>query len=331
MNLRQLEAFRAFMMAGSTKGAAQLLQISQPAISRLIDQLERKVSFSLFDRAKGRLVPTPEALLLYEEIQRTFASVDKIRELASDIRSANIGQLNVAVLPALALHFLPEVIAKFRAAHPRTAISMTIQTSLKIEEWAAAQHIDFGIAEYPFLRTGVDQEEFCRVPHVIALPKGHTLERNAVIAPEDLAGESFISLTNHNVSRHFTDQVFHQAQIPRRMMLETQYVAVIAEFVAKGLGVGLIDPFTAYGFRDRGIVIRPFLPAIEFHLGVLHPNHRPLSRAARACLALLRSARKEVVANVGRTQTELDKNNAYALQTKAHLIVYPTWRSSWAA
>jgi DNA-binding transcriptional LysR family regulator len=303
VNLRQLEAFRAFMMAGSTKGAAQLLDISQPAISRLIDQLERKISFALFDRAKGRLVPTPEALLLYEEVERTFASVDKIRELATDIRGANMGQLNIAVLPALALHFLPDVIANFRTTHPRTAISMTIQTSSKIEEWAAAQHIDFGIAEYPFIRTGVDSEDFCRVPHVIALPKGHALARNQLITPENLAGESFISLTSNSVGRHMIDQVFHRAQVARRMMLETQYVAVIAEFVAKGLGVGLIDPFTAFAFRDRGIVIKPFVPVVEFHLGILHPNHRPLSRAARALLALVRTARNEVLAGLGCAQT----------------------------
>jgi DNA-binding transcriptional LysR family regulator len=294
LNLRQLEAFRAFMMSGSTKGAAELMSISQPAISRLIDQLERKTSFPLFDRAKGRLVPTPEALLLYEEVERTFVSVDKVRELAADIRAANVGQLSIAVLPALALRFLPLVIERFRATHPRTTISMTIQTSSKIEEWAAAQHIDFGIAEYPFMRAGVETEDFCRVPQLIALPHGHALERKKIIAPMDLAHEAFISLTGNTTGRHLIDQVFQRAQVTRRLMLETQYVAVVAEFVARGLGVGFVDPFTAHDFHDR-IVVRRFEPEVDFHLAVLHPAHRPLSRAARAFLSLLRAARNEVL------------------------------------
>jgi DNA-binding transcriptional LysR family regulator len=173
---------------------------------------------------------------------------------------------------------------------------MTIQTSSKIEEWAAAQHIDFGIAEFPFIRAGVQTEDFCRVPQLIALPKDHALVRKAVITPADLAGESFISHTGNNVGRHLVDQVFHHAQVTRRLVLEAQYVAVIAEFVARRLGIGLIDPFTAYDFREREIITRPFEPKIEFHLGILHPNHRPLSRTARAFLALLRAARNEVLA-----------------------------------
>jgi DNA-binding transcriptional LysR family regulator len=282
------------MMSGSTKGAAQLMGISQPAISRLINQLERTISFALFDRAKGRLMPTPEALLLYDEVERTFVSVDKIRELAADIRAASVGQLKVAVLPALALRFLPQVIERFRATHPRTTISMTIQTSSKIEEWAAAQHIDFGIAEYPFMRAGVETEDFCRVPQLIALPPGHALERKKVIAPKDLAHEAFISLTSNTTGRHLIDQVFQRAQVTRRLVLETQYVAVVAELVSRGLGVGFVDPFTAHDFHGR-IVVRRFEPAVDFHVAVLHPEHRPLSRAARAFLSLLRAARNDVL------------------------------------
>jgi DNA-binding transcriptional LysR family regulator len=295
LNIRQLEAFRAFMMSGSTTGAAQLLGVSQPAVSRLIDQLERKISFPLFDRKKGRLVPTPEAQLLFEEVERTFASVDKIRELAADIRAANTGRLNIAILPALSFRFLPAVIEQFRAEHPRTTISMTIQTSLKIEEWAAAQHIDFGIAEFPFIRAGVETEDFCRVPYVMALPKGHALERKKVLKPVDLAGESFISFTGNTTGRHLIDQAFHRAQVARRMVIETQYSAVVAELVCRRLGIGLIDPFTAYDFRDRDIVTRPFVPGLEFHLGILHPSHRSLSRAAKSFLNVLRAAKNTVL------------------------------------
>lgn len=295
MNIRQLEAFRAFIITGTTTGAAKLLNISQPAVSRLIDQLERKISFPLFDRAKGRLRPTPEAILLYEEVERTFTSVDKIRELASDIRVANAGHLRIAVLPALSLRFLPMVIEKFRENHPRTTISMTIQASSKIEEWAAAQSIDFGIAEFPFLRAGVETVDFCRAPYVAALPKHHPLAQKKTLKPADFAGEVFISFTGNTSARHLIDQVFQRSQVTRRMMLETQYSAVIAEFVSRGLGVGLIDPFTAADYQNQNIVTRPFEPRVEFHLGILHPNHRALSRAARSFLAALRSAKNNAL------------------------------------
>src|SRR4051794_10160810 len=116
------------MLAGSTKAAAHLLGVSQPAISRLIDQLETSLAIDLFDRSKGRLIPTPEALLLHEEVQRTFVSVDKIREIAKDIHMANAGKLTIGVLPALSLRFVPYAVERFRRTHPKTSISINIQS-----------------------------------------------------------------------------------------------------------------------------------------------------------------------------------------------------------
>jgi DNA-binding transcriptional LysR family regulator len=90
------------------------------------------------------------------------------------------------------------------------------------------------------------------------------------------------------------DQVFIQAQVERNMILEAQYTAVIASMIAQGLGIGLIDPFTAADFRDRGVIALRFEPKIEFHVGILHPAHRPMSRVAREFLAVLRACRNEV-------------------------------------
>ncbi len=295
MNIRQLEAFRATIVAGTVSGAASLMGLSQPAVSRLIDQLERSLDLSLFDRSKGRLVPTPEAHLLYEEVERTFISVDKIRELATDIHAARAGHLHIAALPAMALGFVPAVIEKFNADHPGVAISLTIQTSAKVEEAAAAQQIDFGLAEFPFQRAGFETEEFCRTPNVLVVPEGHSLAQRKQVRPADLADLAFISLTRNNVGRHLVDQVFRKADVKRALKIEAQYSAVICSLVCHGLGVGLVDPFTAADFKDRGVVALPFRPAMEFNVGVLYPAHRPLSRVARAFLAALRACRNEVL------------------------------------
>jgi DNA-binding transcriptional LysR family regulator len=293
-NIRQLEAFRALMIAGTAKGAARLLGISQPAISKLIEQSEKNLKLTLFDRSRGRLTPTPEAALLFEEVEKTFIAVDRIHEIASDIKTANTGSLTIAVLPALGLGLVPRAIAQFHAAHPRTRISVSIQTSVKVEEWAAAQQIDFGIAEFPFARLGVDVEDFCRVEQLLAVPASHPLAKQRVVRPADIADTPFISLTRNTVGRHVIDQVFVQAQVERNMVLEAQFTAVIASMITQGLGVGFIDPFTASDFRDRGVVALRFEPRIEFHIGILHPAHRPMSRVAREFLAVLRTYRNEV-------------------------------------
>jgi DNA-binding transcriptional LysR family regulator len=276
--------------------AAELLGLSQPAVSRLVDQLERGLALALFARTRNRLSPTPEAELLFGEVERTFASVERIRELAQEIRLARSGRLSIAALPALALSFLPEVMEAFAARHPRTALSIMVQPSAKVEELAASQQIDFGLAEQPFSRAGIEVEEFCRVPLELLVPADHRLAARPCVTPPDLQGERLIALTPNTTGRRLADQALAGAGIEARLVLEVQYAALLATFVARGLGIGLVDPFTAASLPEQEVVRAPFSPALPFHIGLLHPSQRPLSRAARELLTLIRQHRAAVLA-----------------------------------
>lgn len=302
MNIRQLEAFRAVIVAGSTVGAAKLLRLSQPAVSRLLGQLEASLALTLFDRTSGRLQPTTEAMLLYSEVERTFSSVDKIREIARDISAANAGELTIASMPLLALGFLPAAVAEFASLHPRMRISLVVQMSPRVAELVAAQQVDLGFGEFPFQsssfdRPGVEAEEFARAPHLLAVPSGHRLAGARVIRPTDLAGERFVSLTRSTVGRLIVDRIFEQAGVERETVVETQVGALVADFVMRGLGVGLVDPFTARDYAGRGLVAIPFEPVVEMRLAMMHPTHRPLSRIASEFVALLRRRKRALLAS----------------------------------
>ena len=100
MKIRQLEAFRALILRQTVTRAADMLHISQPAVTRLINDLETDVGFSLFDRINGRLNPTPEAMVLFEEVERSFAGIDRIAQTAEQIKSLRRGSLHIAGAPA---------------------------------------------------------------------------------------------------------------------------------------------------------------------------------------------------------------------------------------
>jgi DNA-binding transcriptional LysR family regulator len=291
MFIRQLEAFRATMLAGTISGAAVLLGVSQPAVSRLVGRLEKELKLTLFDRSKGRLTPTVEAQILHDQVERTFVSVDKIREVAAGIAAAQAGHLHVAALPAIGLGFLPGVIQEFHPAYPKVTVSAEVNISARVEESVAAQRVDLGIAEFPFRLTGIESEVFCNASECLVVPAGHPLAALAVARPADLEGAPFISLLRDFVGRHVIDQVFDRAGITRRVVAETQVNAMICELVQRGVGLAIVDPFTAADYASRGVVAVPFRPSIEIRLGVLYPTHRPLSRVARAFLAILRRRR----------------------------------------
>jgi DNA-binding transcriptional LysR family regulator len=110
-----------------------------------------------------------------------------------------------------------------------------------------------------------------------------------------VAGERFISFTSNNAIRQVTDQAFERAGVERRLVAETQYCAAMAELVAQGVGIGLIDPFTAADFAGRGVTAIAFEPKIPFHVGILYPSHRSLSRAARNFISVLRRHRNHLL------------------------------------
>ena len=179
MRWRQLQAFKLTMSTGTVSGAAEVLGISQPAASRLLEALETELKFDLFNRATGRLVPTVEAQLFYEEVLKAFVSYDRLANVAIDIRSGRRGSLHIACMPAIGLGFLPRVIGAFAKTQPDVHIRYDIQLSPRVQEWVSSQQVDLGIAEFPFSSTGFESEEFCKVPYVVALPQG-TLDRTPV-------------------------------------------------------------------------------------------------------------------------------------------------------
>ena len=97
VNLRQLEAFSAVMKSGSITQAAQAMHLSQPAVSKLIADLEHQIGFKLFARSKGsHLTPTPEAGYFFHEVERSFIGVNALKRLARDISNLGTGQVQIA-------------------------------------------------------------------------------------------------------------------------------------------------------------------------------------------------------------------------------------------
>ena len=119
MNLRHMEVFRAVMLTGGVNGAAELLHISQPAISKLLARAARQSGMKLFERVKGRLVPTPEAQALHQEIEKLWRALEHVREVSRGLAHPTTGSLRLAVSASLAPHLAPRAITLLQARFPR--------------------------------------------------------------------------------------------------------------------------------------------------------------------------------------------------------------------
>lgn len=290
INLKQLDAFRAVMQTGSTNEAASVLNISQPAVSRSIKNLEEQIDFPLFLRENGRLYPTAEAEDLYHEVKEFYNGVDHLTNVLRNVRLVGGGHLRVVTSMPIGQRFLPEVIRSFRSTHPDVRISVRIVVKREMTKWLESQLFDIALltlpVEYPASRSRILAE----VEGVCILPPGHRLSDRRLIEAEDLEHEDFLSIVPDTVLRIRVDKAFAQLGIERRnMIVETQSAASICQMVAQGLGASVIDPFTARAFEHTDIVIRPFRPAIPYSFGMVLPIHRPTSRLAEEFVEALRT------------------------------------------
>lgn len=278
MNLRQLEAFRAVILGQTVTRAAEMLHISQPAATRLISALEEDIGFALFERLKGRLQPTPEALVLYEEVQRSLLGVERIARTAQEIRTLKRGSLQIACAPAMGLGFMPRAITAFQREHPEVQISLVVHSSREVVDLVVGGRCDLGVIVEPNTYPSPRAEKLLKSRMLCALPVGHRLEPQALIVPEDLEGEAFISYPHAIASRQHVDAIFAAHGVQRHLRLETQLSLPMCLFVEEGAGVALVDAISALEYRGQGVVFRAFEPAIEMDFSLLLPPQAPLSR-----------------------------------------------------
>lgn len=287
MQIRQLKALRAVVATGTTTQAAELLGVTQPAVSSLIGTLEHEMGLTLFERAKGRLRPTPEALHLAEEAEKTISSINRISEVASELRNLQAGQLRLASLPGLGLEFLPRVIARFLENKPGVSASLQIRSSAHVRERVAAQYLDLGIAEMPIDDPAIEYESFS-LRCVCVMPKHHPLARKRRITPHDLSGLPFISLNREHMTFFRISSAFEAAGAKFNVKVESQLFSPACIMVAEGVGVSIVEPICAHEHARRGIVARPFDPPIAFDIGLMYPAYRVRSLLTNEFIKLLK-------------------------------------------
>ena len=124
INSRQVEAFRAMMLTGSVTEAAKLMNVTQPAVSRLLRDFQALLKMELFEKRGTGLVPVAAATALYMEVERSFVGLERITATAEEIRSRRTGTLRIAALPALANGFLPRLLRAISdgAAEPQSIV-----------------------------------------------------------------------------------------------------------------------------------------------------------------------------------------------------------------
>jgi DNA-binding transcriptional LysR family regulator len=276
------------MLCQTVTKAAEMLHISQPAATRLIADLEESVGFALFERVRGRLIPTPEAQTLFEEVQLSLLGVDRIARTAQEIRHVQRGVLQVAAAPALALSFLPKVTAQFLRERPQAQITLIMESSSTVVDMVVGQRCDLGFAILAMNTPATHGEQLLAARMVCAVPVGHRLADREVVTPSDLKGEHFASYPRMLDTRLQVDGLFAAHGVERTLRFETQISHGLCSFVESGLAVALVDAVTASEYRGDRIRFLRFEPDVRMDFTVLTPLQRRPAMLADAYVQYVR-------------------------------------------
>lgn len=300
MNLKELEAFRAVMMTGTTTGASKSLHLSQPAVSRHIANLEAYCGVKLFIRKSGRLQPTAEAEALLGEIENFQDGFQKFDNFLKGMKSFRSEHLRIVATSPMAHGLLPHVLSLFHNDYPDTTTALRIVPRRQLREGLEARPFDIGLVTLPIDVPTGECKPFTKVEGVCILPPGHHLTEKPIVDVSDLEGERFVCAAPDSPSRQMIDQVLARAHVHCKQIAETHSALSVCSLVAAGTGVSLVDPFTASTVRDWGIVMRPFEPAFTYEFGIIFPVQRAQSRLAELFANYVDCAAAQLVDNANR-------------------------------
>lgn len=274
LTLRHIEVIRAVLQEGSVTGAARLLAVSQPALSRTLKNAETRIGMLLFERRGGRMAPTPEALTLQRDIERVYREIEAVERTSGDLRNLRGGRLTVACNPSVASTLVATVLGQTRSVAPDARVSVQTALNYEVVELVRTRSADLGYAWDVPRQPEVVATEIGRSRLVCLLPPGHALAARKSVSAKDLHGVPLISFGSTLPIGFETESAFAEAGATRRIGIEIGQSFVAAAMVRAGAGIAIVDQLSV-GAVAQDLVARPFLPRRFVRLCAITRPERP--------------------------------------------------------
>ena len=284
MKLRQIEAFRAVMLARSVTDAAASLAVSQPAVSRLISDLERQLGFDLFVRQKGRaLVPTEDAEILFREVERAFVGLDHLMKIGRDIQSLRQRSLRVAAPHFLANGLLCEAASRFLEKYPDVSVSIDALPQPEVVELISLRQQNLGLAALPIDEPSIRVDKLGEFDVVCIVGATHPLAQLDSVDIMKVGDVPIITGPPETKLNLMIEQMIGGHSERRRVQIAARTQEIACFMVSKGWGIAVLsEPLPPHIRGFPGIQVKQMLPHRSSEIGILTSNLRPLSRIVKA-------------------------------------------------
>ncbi len=277
MNLRQMEVFRAVMLTGGVSGAAELLHVSQPAVSKVLAQAQRQLGFALFARVKGRLVPTPEGQALHAEVDALWRGVERVRDVSRTLASPRSGTLSLAVSASFASYLVPRALALLAERFPGVQARMEVLVAPILVDALLDHSADIAVALLPNEHPNLLRVRGYQCGFACVVPPGHRLADKQTVTPRDLVGESVIGSPPDTPYGQALLRACGRTAGALQVRFHVRSAASACWQVQAGGGIAVVDRATIAGSAFAGLAVRPFQTRERLPVAVLRNRYRPPS------------------------------------------------------
>ncbi len=240
---RQLRVFSEVARHLSFTRAAQTLNLTPPAVTMQVRELEKHIGMPLFDRS-GRTVTLStvgEYMLVYA--RKMLATLKDAEDAAARLQKLEVGLLTIGMV-STAKYFLPHLLAQFRQEHPGVDIKLVVGNREQLVKMLYANEVDIAIMGRPPTEMATRAEPFAAHPHVFVAPVGHMLARGETISPQDLQGQPFILREPGSGTRAAMERFLEKARIEPRVSMEMASNETIKQAVIAGMGLSFLSLHT---------------------------------------------------------------------------------------
>ncbi|EMV2053302.1 LysR family transcriptional regulator [Vibrio parahaemolyticus] len=289
MNLRQLEVFYAIMQAGTVSGAARLLHVSQPNVTRVLAHTEQQLGFALFERVKGRLVPTQEAKALLPEAEKVYQQLGQFRSLTNKVKQGT-QHLRIGAPPVLAAHLLAPTVALLSKEH---GISFELLTANRDELCSGLlkHELDVAIAFGEETPPAIMGHVLLKENLALIAPKSAAIPAEKTVILEELISHDLpiIGLDSRDPLGLLLHQTLSARDEHYQHATTVRSYSAAAELVKHQAGFAIVDPWTAKQYRqDDAVSVHALEPNMSFSVSILFAEHTPQSIATKQFITALK-------------------------------------------
>jgi DNA-binding transcriptional LysR family regulator len=290
LTIRQIEMFRAVMITTTVSAAAKLLGTSQPGLSRMLAHMEDRLKFRLFDRTRGRLIPTQEARALFEEIEHVYKGFSDLDHVVQRLAKGHDATFRLGASPSLGHSIVPQMLARLTANYPGLTLQFDILSVEQSIDYLALQRGDYALTVFPVDHPNILSSRIGAGRMLCAVPADHALADRQRIGVADIAGERILAFRPDTPHGRIIAQMFSDAGVDLEVATYVRFAETAVAFVAHGMGIALVDSFTAMQAHAESVRF------LEFDQPGLLPVY--VSRNVEAARAIIGETFEEIARNI---------------------------------